>query len=475
MPRDRIRKGRGSSTQDVEQAVVRIFATIQEPDYELPWQTRPITSATGSGVIIGPNRVLTGAHVVANATFLQVQKVSEPTRFVAHVEAVCHDADLALLRVEDDDFMQGVEPARLGGLPQLREPVTVVGFPVGGDEVSVTEGVVSRVEVQRYTHSQHDLLTITVDAAINPGNSGGPAFQDGRVVGVAFQSLEEAESIGDLVPAPVVRAFIDAAETERVVQLPALSVTAQNLENPQLRAFLGMQATETGVLVNRVEFGGAAWGHLEAGDVMLAIAGHPIANNGTIRYHRRYRTRFNAVLTDCRLGEQVSIDILRRGERRTVRFPLAPRRTLVPANQYDRLPTYFVFAGMVFQPLTLDLLQTWERWEDSAPVELLHAYRAGVRTEGGQEAVVLVEVLADDVNVGYESFAYDTIVAVGGVRPRDMRDFVARVDAAKDRVELLTSTDAVLVVDVAAAAAASRRILDRYRIPADRSPDLAAG
>ena len=68
-------------------SVVRVFATVQEPDYDSPWQPRAPSSSTGSGVVIGPKHILTGAHVVANATFLQVQKVFDPDKCTARVVA----------------------------------------------------------------------------------------------------------------------------------------------------------------------------------------------------------------------------------------------------------------------------------------------------------------------------------------------------------------------------------------------------
>ena len=55
------------------------------------------------------------------------------------------------------------------GLPRLDENVTCVGFPTGGTQISVTRGVVSRIDVDG-----HSVLRIQIDAAINPGNSGGP-------------------------------------------------------------------------------------------------------------------------------------------------------------------------------------------------------------------------------------------------------------------------------------------------------------
>ena len=136
--------------------VVRIYCTYQEADYETPWQTHAPRSSTGSGVVIGPGRILTGAHCVANATFLQIQRGSAPEKIVARVLAVCHDADLAVLEV-DAAATEGIEPAELGGLPQLGDEVTVAGYPVGGEELSMTEGIVSRIEVQSYEHSDRKI------------------------------------------------------------------------------------------------------------------------------------------------------------------------------------------------------------------------------------------------------------------------------------------------------------------------------
>ena len=54
-----------------------------------------------------------------------------------------------------------------------------VGYPRGGDSMSVTKGVVSRIDMRRYRTAGGKLLCVQIDAAINPGNSGGPAFNDG--------------------------------------------------------------------------------------------------------------------------------------------------------------------------------------------------------------------------------------------------------------------------------------------------------
>jgi len=458
-----------------QSTVVRVFATTQSPDHVNPWQAQSRRDSTGSGVVIGPGRVLTGAHVVADATFLQVQKGADPDKFVARVAGICHDADLALLEVIDASFMDGIVPAALGRLPHFQDRVSVVGYPVGGDEISITEGVVSRIEVQRYSHSQRKLLAVTIDAAINEGNSGGPVFdEDGRVAGIAFQTLEDAENIGEMVPAPLIARFLAGVEGQRPLGVPALGIKVQNLENPALSRQLEMPEDVTGVLVVDIDHGASAAGLVLPGDTLLSIAGHDIANNGTIRFCQRYRTSFEAVLGETFLGDELELTVLREGKRHDVSLLLKPDHPLVPLDRYDARPSWFVFGGLVFQVLTRDYLATWNDWWDKAPKELLYLYYYGRRTDRRREVVVLTQVLADELNVGYTRLEFSTVATVNGQAPVDLADLVSLIDAATETVDIRTSASERMVLDAATAREASPRILKRYRIPADRSLDLAS-
>jgi S1-C subfamily serine protease len=452
--------------------VVKIFATTQDPDFDCPWQARTPSSSTGSGVIIGARQILTGAHVVANATFLQVQKISAPEKLVARLTAVCHDCDLALLTVDDHDLASGLEPAVIGDLPDLRDKVSVVGFPVGGEEISITEGVVSRIEVQRYSHSQRHLLAVTVDAAINEGNSGGPVFKDGKVAGIAFQKMHSADNIGELVPGPMLRHFLAGIEAGKAADVPGLGLSTQNLENPRLRDHVGLTADETGVLVTTVEFGGSAWGVLKPGDALLSIDGLRIASNGTVRYRDRYRTRYDVVLCQRYVGDRIELEVLRDGKRSMMSLELAPLTHLVPRSTYDQPPTYFVWGGLVFQRLTRDFLTTWDKWWNKAPKEFLNYYYSGVRTLERQEIVILTQILADELTVGYEHLYNEGVASVNGTTPTDMNHFVRLVEAASGDVQIRTTSDGLIVLDAGEVRAAHSRILGRYHISRDRSPDL---
>jgi len=178
----------------------------------MPWQRKRQFASTSTGFMVagpaGERWLITNAHAVEYGTQIKVKRRGDDTKFLATVLAAGTECDIALLAVADPAFWEGASPLTLGGLPRLQDPVAVVGYPIGGDTISVTSGVVSRIEVTAYVHGSTELLGIQVSAAINSGNSGGPCFNAaGDCVGVAFQSMagSDAENIGYVIPTPVGR------------------------------------------------------------------------------------------------------------------------------------------------------------------------------------------------------------------------------------------------------------------------------
>ncbi|MEC7079075.1 MAG: trypsin-like peptidase domain-containing protein, partial [Pseudomonadota bacterium] len=90
--------------QDIEDSVIKIYTTQAEPDYFTPWRLLTPRQSSGSGAVIENNRILTNAHVVANASYVQAQKHNDPRRYQARVTFISHEADLALITVDDPEF-----------------------------------------------------------------------------------------------------------------------------------------------------------------------------------------------------------------------------------------------------------------------------------------------------------------------------------------------------------------------------------
>ena len=102
--------------------------------------------SSGSGFAISDHRLLTNAHVVADANSVRVRKHGDPKKYTARVVHIAHECDIAMLMVDEEVFWDGLTPLEMGDVPKAEDEVVVVGFPTGGDNISITCGVVSRVE-----------------------------------------------------------------------------------------------------------------------------------------------------------------------------------------------------------------------------------------------------------------------------------------------------------------------------------------
>ncbi|CAE5963022.1 unnamed protein product [Arabidopsis arenosa] len=263
-------------------SVVKVFTVSSKHRLFQPWQISIQSESTGSGFVISGKRILTNAHVVADQTSVKVRKHGSPRKYKAKVRAIGHECDLAILDIDSEEFWEGMNPLELRDIPSLQEKVYVVGYPKGGDTISVTKGVVSRVELLEYSHSATELLAIQIDAAINDGNSGGPVIMGNKVAGVAFESLCCSDSIGYIIPTPVIRHFLDAVEeSSQHVSFCSINLSYQNMENDQLRNHFKMSDDMTGILVKNIDPLSDAHKVLKKNDVILAIDGVPIGNDST--------------------------------------------------------------------------------------------------------------------------------------------------------------------------------------------------
>ncbi|KAK3411238.1 hypothetical protein EUGRSUZ_I00006 [Eucalyptus grandis] len=306
-------------------SVVKIFTVSSSPNYLLPWQNKPPRDTWGSGFVIPGRRIVTNAHVVADHTFVLVRKHGSPNKYRAHVLSVGHECDLAILRVDSEEFWAGMRFLELGDIPFLQEAIAVVGYPQGGDNISITKGVVSRVEPTQYAHGATQLMAIQIDAAINPGNSGGPALMGDKVVGVAFQNLTGSENIGYIIPVPVIKHFISGVEESgEYTGFCSLGLSCQPTENSQLRNHFRMLPEMTGVLVNKINPLSEAYRILKKDDIILAFDGVPVANDGTIPFRNRERITFDHLASMKKPNETALIRVLRDGEVKEFSIALRP-------------------------------------------------------------------------------------------------------------------------------------------------------
>jgi S1-C subfamily serine protease len=430
-------------------SVVKIFTTSVAPSYASPWQQQREQKSTGTGFAIDLTNIIssklqsyqllimTNNHVIRNATTVRVLRHGMPGKYTGKILCASPECDLALVAVEDEDFWQSVKPLRFAFgsdlhhagngeiLPVLGSRVTAVGYPIGGDNISVTRGVVSRIDLMDYTsvNPAGKLLVVQIDAAINPGNSGGPVTNsDQDCVGVAFAGITRGNSIGYIIPLPIVRMFVMNAfdylsnnlihATTPFPRLTSLGLGLQSTESPALRKHYQLTGASgsiderLGMLVLRVATSSPCDKLVHVGDIITSIAGSPVSEDGTVEV--RAGSRVSLLYSVCmrRPGESFSIGFVRDGKNMNVSVVAHPVPRLVPRmHGVDATPSYLVVGGLVFVTLTLPWIRSARGAMGQGTVAALLTHAEANLEEKDQGVVVLSRVLSHDVNFGYDSFA----------------------------------------------------------------------
>lgn len=435
----------GMSIETIKKAVVQIKVYSQSNDPYSPWLSGNVTSATGTGFLIGKNRILTNAHVVSNAKFIEAQRNKQTEWYELKTVYIAHDCDLAILEAKSGSFYDDSYEFSFGDIPELGTPIDIVGYPIGGSKISISRGIVSRIEQSTYAHSQVDShLVIQVDAAINPGNSGGPALQNGKVVGVAFQAATKGENIGYIIPTNVISHFLKDSEDGKYDGYVELGVHVQSSYSLSHRKFRKIPDDAEGVFITNVLRGGAGEGFLFPGDLLLSIDGMPIGKNGTVAYNSESRVDFIEIVDNKFAGEEIKFELIRDGKRLNVSFPAKRMEDLdYMRSSYDRPYPYFIFAGLVFQPLNRDLLEAWARvGQTQGGSQFLYRFQNFPEIKENQkEDVVLYRKLSHPINSALDYYINMTVSEVNGKKISNLNEMIRLLQNSKSKYVRISFLD----------------------------------
>ena len=496
-------------------SIIKIHASHTEPSWTMPWQKKHQSTSTSSGFCISEERIMTNAHSVEYASLVQVQKRGQSQKYRAVVEAIANDCDLAILKVVQEkdvpsfwgssDDETAIVPLEFGTLPELQEEVEVLGYPTGGDAMSVTSGVVSRIEMQEYAQSGQYLLAMQIDAAINPGNSGGPvvdAEQGNKVVGVAFQTLDQAENIGYVVPVSVVQHFLeDIRRHGRYTGFCSLGARMALLENPAQRRLLQLDRVKNGIKEHGADVGvmisslnpiSYAKQYLQPRDVILSVDNIPIAKDAKIPFRPGERVSLGCYMQTKFLGDTVQMEILRKGQCQTLSIPVSMTYDLVPSHFHNQPPPYLLMGGFVFTVLSVPYLHALDAFEDFVsddisylltlwrhdpePPPLLpddnNSKRSGAVPDisDNQEVVILTQVLIHSSNLGYEHLSDIVLEKVNGHTVRSLQHLhtIVQEECDKDGVHFLelqfAPNERLVVLETSSIVQATNEICEEHNI-----------
>lgn len=464
-----------AAASDPRSAVVQISSTLRLPNYMQPWNKRS-TSVSGTGTLIAGGRVLTNAHVVSFASQIYIQQGAE--RVSATTLFMAPNIDLAVLQIEDEDFCAKRTAVEVSSeLPGNGQAVKVYGYPIGGSDLSMTEGVVSRVEMAAMFNGT-SALRIQVDAAVNPGNSGGPAFANGKMIGVVFSKSKRAESTGYLIAGEEVAAFLEDIADGTYDGRPQWMHSYQRLDNDALRAYYQLEPEVGGVLITKIHSMHADQSPLQVGDLLVRFNGQTIGKDGKSTVNETLRLPFPYFLPKSTKSGPVTLEIIRQGKPMSVEMTCETQLSRVIGFELE-YPPYFLYGPLVFTVATRGMTTAFPSQVLSPLLNraspLLTRTTDELEFPGEELVVIPSNPFSSPLMKGYNSPTLATLSAINGVSVKNLRHAAELLCACEDefvRFEFADRGCDTMVFKRSEIEAATEAVLEDNSIRSQYSDDL---
>lgn len=465
-----------------EKSVVKIECNSKNFSYKSPWRAATQATCSGSGFILNYQDhtfIISNAHVVSDFSHLSIRLADESTWYPATVELIDHDCDLSILSVSSIEFMSRIIPLELGELIGIRKKLTVLGFPIGGTELFVAEGTVSRIEVDTYCWSGLDLLQIQVTAAINAGNSGGPVLgEHNKVIGVAFQGVRGYEGLGYIIPSPILKHFLDDYLRSKFSRqpyqgFPDLNFNYQKLQSEEYRKALKLDTSEIGVRINHIAPLCSSFDIFKIDDILIELDGHAVKFDGTVKTEFHKRVHLNYLISSKHIGDTIDAKVIRNGEVVNLMVPLRYRTNttaLIDNIEHDKPPTYFIFCATVFVPVNADIMDDDELGNDLD--EDIEGRDNKYKKFPGQELVMIKEMFECKYTTHQTICAGDLVARVNGEKVKNLRHLIHLIENSTGEYVMLTTNTKLTCALKRISEEQHNEILSKFVIHQDRSDDL---
>lgn len=460
-----------AGAQSPDDRIVNILVTSQKHDYGSPWQKGEITRTSVSGCVLEGKRILTSSYSIADHAIIEVMKKGESRKYAADVEIKDYHSGLALLRVKDDTFFNGLKPVAL--LPAGTMPGRTAKVYKWDSLSSLKEYLAELTKTSiRFFEPNCGVLMHQFSAGMNEGGNGEPVFIDNMLAGIATGLNAETKTLFVIGSDMVHRMVRDAADGN-YEGIPFFWIDGVDLQSDvNLREYYGVPAGEGGVLVTRVPGISSGSDVLRKDDIILSIEGRAIDDRGNYDspYGKLYF--YGLIQLDRFVGNEVSMTVLRDRKKTAVRFKLKAVPgycCTVPIISFDTGPRYYIFGGLVFQELTVGYLESQGKdWKQMADKRLLYYYDSiKYLSDRGPDnrVIILSRALPDPVNKGYQYLKDLILVSVNGAPVKNLAELKITIGRSPDRFvvfEFAGKTTVVLDRDLAIKEL--KRLLMKYNI-----------
>lgn len=329
-------------------ALVRLHVTSQTWENASPWQLNEERTREGRGVVVKPGLILTKSSNVADHRLIEVSVANSARRYAARLSHVDKRLGLALVECKDAELAKVLAPLPLGKPVGLDDEFDI--HQLGNDNVPERY----KANVIRASAGPAGLSLLLKTTCSDTGD-GQVALKDGRIVGLVTSTFGSRQQ-ATILSLETVRRYLADFDDGVYQGLPDMGFWTQPLLRADLRTFYGLAPEQHGLAVSRTVEGHTGHGVLEVGDVILAMEGYDLDDEGTFVHERHGRLHSSYLSSGRRhAGDTIRVLVLRGGAKVGLKVPLlgqAPEDKRIPDGYDDGRPQYMVVAGLVLLELT---------------------------------------------------------------------------------------------------------------------------
>jgi S1-C subfamily serine protease len=454
--------------------VVRVNVTTQNWDFLRPWGKRQPFTRRAVGAVLSGKRVLVSAELVGNANYIEFEMPEGGRKTPATIEVVDYESNLAVLKGDDEKFLNSFRPFELGEA-KVADTLDIWQLENTG-VVLVTSGPLTTVEVSHYPTDDSSFLVYRATASIQFRDSSFtlPVVKGGRLVGLVVR-YDNGSNSAEIVPTPVIQHFLRDATKAPYDGFPRTGMGYSNTRDPQLRRYVGLTGSG-GVYVTQVlPDSPAANAGIKQGDVILNIDGKAIDQDGNYVDPTYGKIALiHLVAGQHYVGETLKFGILRDGKKQEVDVKLAhrnPEDYVIEPYVIDRAPKFFILGGLVLQELSRQYLKDFgNEWQKRAPQEFIYMdrYQHDLFKEGPKKIVILSRVLPMPSTIGYEELHHIRVTKINGAELQNLDDVPTALAKAENGIHRIDfDTDpGVIYLEAGSLAADEKALIQTYRLPA---------
>jgi hypothetical protein len=466
--------GSAAPAPNLDYSVVRVNSTNQDYDFFRPWSKKSPRAIHGLGAVLTGNRVLVTAQLIANHSYVELERAETGMRTAAKVLCVDYEANLALLQPSAASFLTGLKPLDLELDAVVGDRLEILQLEAN-DALITTSGPITTVEVSHYQLENTDFLIyrLSVPLQYREGSFTAPVIKDGKLAGLLMRYDPRTQEL-DVLPAPVIEHFLKDVDGGGYHGFPRAGMEYAPTRDPQFRHYAKLPAGGGVYVTDVAKDSPAGQAGLQAGDVVWEVDGHAVDQDGNYQELLYGRISLSYLITTRSfVGQKLKLKIFREGQPQTLEIALAhksPADYVSEPYVIDRQPRYLVANGLIFQDLSRQYLKEWGGdWQKQAPQRLVYLdrYQSSLVPENRKRIVILSQVLPVASNVGYEELKYLVVTNVNGVPINSLDDLPGALAKATDGYSKIEFEDfpKEIFIDDTHLAENNKNVQDSYSLP----------